>query len=93
MSEHKLKEFMMPLPSAPITFQPKWPLRIIIDGIGTLDPKDDITPKESVLLSMMLACGATSSLGIDYASFVKENRLERHFRGADRVDPTRPPNQ
>jgi hypothetical protein len=55
-----------------------WPLNISFHGVGKLRPLDDITPREAVQICSMLACGSVGS-GVDYAKFVKENRLQRHF--------------
>lgn len=57
----------------------KWPVNINIQSIGSLMPTDDITPKEAVLLQMMLSCATAGGWNIDYEGFVKEHSLERHF--------------
>jgi hypothetical protein len=56
----------------------RWPMNVVFDGIGSLEPKDDITPKEAVQLTMMLVCASANSF-VDFPAFVKEHGLERHF--------------
>ncbi len=51
---------------------------IMIVNYGELSPIDDITPLESVKLSMMMVCALRNSL-FDPIAFIKENGLERHF--------------
>lgn len=63
-----------------VRVQAKVPLNIILDGIGKLNPKDDITPLEAARLSMVVAVAALNWLGfIDYEEFIKQHGLERHF--------------
>lgn len=55
----------------------KAPLEIFAMGFGKMEPQDDITPKEAVLLAMIVA-----SIGyrfIDIDGFIKSNKLQRHF--------------
>lgn len=66
-----------PCPYEPVPFF-KFSLNIIFHDIGTLQPKDDITPKEAVQISMMLA-SASINANVDFLGFAKENGLERHF--------------
>ena len=57
------------------------PLKIIFHNHGTLNPKADITPLESVRISMMLTL-ATTYIGLgryDFSGYIKEHNLERHF--------------
>lgn len=54
------------------------PLKIVFDKHGTLSPCEDITPLESIHLSMVLIC-ATARIAVDYDAFIKEHKLERHF--------------
>ena len=58
----------------------KWPLNIIFDNCGSLKPTEDITPREAVFIQMMLACALGGGGMIDYAGFVKDHGLERHFK-------------
>lgn len=55
------------------------PLNVHLNGVGFLEPKDDITPKESVLLCMMIVSGMVAAF-VDYPSFIKQHGLERHFK-------------
>lgn len=57
----------------------KFPIGIVFEGIGHLDPQDDATPKEAVQIMMMLATAAVR-VNADYPAFVKEHHLERHFK-------------
>lgn len=57
----------------------KWPLNISFSDIGSLKPTEDITAREAVLLQMMLCCSSVNSY-VDFPLFVKENKLERHFK-------------
>ncbi len=50
-----------------------------ISSLGELQPIADITPFEAIQLSMILCCLATGA-DVDYVRFIKENKLERHFR-------------
>jgi len=48
----------------------------------TLDIKDDITPKESTLISVMfcVAVGSAVTFALwDYIGYIKEHGIERHF--------------
>ena len=52
------------------------------DKIIKLALKDDVTPKESTLISVMfcVAVGSASTMALwDYLGYIKENNLERHF--------------
>ena len=62
-----------------------WPLNISFPRVGKLKPLDDMTPREAVQICSMLACGSVGS-NVDYAKFVKENRLERHFEPPPTTD-------
>lgn len=45
-----------------------------------LIPKDDITPMESIRISIMLAIAATGGVYfIDWIGYIKKYGLERHF--------------
>lgn len=55
------------------------PVRITFDGLGTVEPTEDITPLEAVRLSMMLACGVIGS-HVDYVGFAQQHGLTRHFK-------------
>jgi hypothetical protein len=57
----------------------KGQLRVFFPDIGELDPADDVTPKEALKLAMMLASSTTIVI-VDYPQFVKDNKLERHFK-------------
>lgn len=61
----------------------KWPVKIFMPPLGELAPADDITAKEAACIAMMLAmCAASGAASrVDYASFVRENNLTRHFKG------------
>lgn len=50
-----------------------------IGPYGYVEPAQDITPREAVQLCMLLAC-ASCGAHVDYEAFVKEHRLERHFK-------------
>jgi len=61
------------------------PLKIVVSGIGELLPADDITPLESAHIAMLLGAaslrlGAIGYNFMDYATFIKEHKLERHFK-------------
>lgn len=55
------------------------PLRITYNGLGVLEPAKDITPLESVRLTMMLICASAGS-HVDYVGFAHEHGLVRHFK-------------
>lgn len=59
-----------------------WPLRVTLPGVGELAPTDDITPKEAVHITAMLACGIAGA-HVDHAAYVAEHGLQRHFRPAE----------
>ena len=63
-----------------ITVQAKIPVNIVLEGIGKLNPKDDITPLEAARLTMIMAVAASNWFGlIDHEAFIKQHGLERHF--------------
>jgi hypothetical protein len=54
------------------------PVRINFNDIGKLEPTEDITPRECVLLCILLASCVANQF-MDYKTYIKENKLERHF--------------
>ncbi len=51
------------------------------DGfVATLDPKQDITPYESMHITIMLSYGNAKSTDLwDYKSYIEQHNLQRHF--------------
>jgi hypothetical protein len=69
-------------PGEVVTFdQCKVPPSIKLEGVGTLEPNDDITPLEAVRLSILVACcSAPRYVAIDYEGYIDQHNLRRHFR-------------
>jgi len=44
-----------------------------------LDPQDDMTPKESVVIVNMMLHGFSCALIVDWGTIIKDNKMERHF--------------
>lgn len=66
-----------------VNFQtPKLKISFGFEDIGTLNPLPDITPLESVLISMMVSAGMYAGklgYGIDAKGWVEKHKLGRHF--------------
>jgi len=44
-----------------------------------LNIQDDITPKESVEITIMITMGLNSYIGYNWEKIIKDKKLERHF--------------
>lgn len=51
----------------------------IFDKAGTLTPQPDITPLESLHISIMFGAAYVRGQWWDYKEYVTRNKLERHF--------------
>ena len=63
-----------------------FPVSITLHGIGRLEPHKDITPYECICLTMLLCVATHAAIGnqkVDYASFIHEHGLQRHFVKAE----------
>ena len=62
---------------------PKTTLKVIFKGFGELRPLKDITPEENAWLSILLLYAGAAAVDFranpDYAGFIHEHHLERHF--------------
>lgn len=64
-----------------------WPIKLSFEGVGELHPCPDITPLEAAHLAMLLVAASAQRghfVTIDFAGFVAENKLERHFKKGER---------
>lgn len=57
------------------------PVRITYEGIGRVEPQPDITPLESVQLSILLCCSLSLPVPykLDVDGFIDQHKLNRHF--------------
>lgn len=62
------------------TISPQTISTFIFDGVGELLPQPDITPLESLHISIMLAVSQTRWGYWDYAEYSMRHGLERHFK-------------
>lgn len=56
----------------------KFKVRINFKNLGDLQPMSDVTPLESIQLSMLLVA-LSEGLDCNYLEFIQENNLQRHF--------------
>lgn len=69
--------------TGPFTLAPLTPNKIgdfAIQGVGSFDPQDDMTPIESARISLLFLYVATACWPIDSAEYVTRHNLQRHFR-------------